>query len=272
MQMKSSKTAANQFSNLPLSEAIRNALGVFVNVVSIEAQKVAAERSLERATFKSRIDEMAAANGALNKTILDLGVKQADQVVKTEAAKKEAAITHRQMAAMTEEAARLADKTAVQVKTWRNRLQSVLMSVQALIAEVDAGQEEQGIQRDRVENGAPEDERAIEPFVTAKRVCSEREGRCQREEADFVAAATILLRAAGRFGGHHCALPGPEKGPLNELRGSKSDDVLEPEVAREFFSERKDSRKTELRGSRDSAPQFSRGVVDSSPMKAGDSA
>jgi hypothetical protein len=192
-----------------------------------------------------------------------MDVKQADQVIKVEAAREEAAITRRQMAAMTEEAARLTDKTAVQFKDWRNRLQSVLMSVQALIAEVDAGQEDQGVQRQRVENSAPEDERAIVPFVSAKRVCSEPEGRCQREEADFVAAATILIRAAGRYSGHQCSLSGTEKGPLNdELRGRKSDAAVEPGISPELLSQRQNPRDGQLRDSRESAPSIRNELPD----------
>jgi hypothetical protein len=271
--MKSSKIAATPISSVLMSEAVRNAVDLLVKVVSIEAQKTAdtkaaAERSLERAAFKTRIDEMAAANAALTKTILDLGVKLVDQVVKAEAAREEAAITRRQMAAMIEEAARLAQKTAAQVKTWRNRLQCVLMSVQELMAEVDAGQEEQAVQHDRVENSAPEGGVAIESFVTAKSVCGEREGRCQREEADFVAAATILVRAAGRSCGHQCALSGTKKGPLNdELRGNKSDAALEPGLSPELLFQRQNPRDGQLRDSRESPPSIRDELADRPPSQ-----
>jgi hypothetical protein len=71
--MKSSKNAAYQIGNLQLTEAIRNALGVFVNVVLVEVQKTAdkkaeAVHSLERAASKRRMDEMAATIAALTKT------------------------------------------------------------------------------------------------------------------------------------------------------------------------------------------------------------
>jgi hypothetical protein len=276
--MKSSKIAVNQINNVQMPEAVRNAFEVAVNVTWVTAQKMAhknaeAASRLEIAAFKNRMEEMAAANAVQAETILDLRRKIADDAVKGEAAdsaaREAATMAGRELAAMTDKAARavyLAEKTAAQFENWRSRWRTIQISVQALFAEIDAGQQEHGVQCERLDICPSEDERGIQPIVAAKGVCTEGDGRFQREEADCIAAAIVLFKAAARYCRHQCSLRGGQNGPLNdELRGSKSDDALEPEISPELLFQRQNPRKRELRESRDSPPSILDELVDSPP-------
>jgi hypothetical protein len=230
--MKSSKIAPTQISNVKLSEAARNAFDVLVNVLLVEAQKMAdkkteAEHRIERAASKSRIEEMAAANAAQAKTILNVGRQLADHAVQTEAAKEEIAIVGRQLAAVTERAARaerLAENMAVQIENLNHRWQTM----RTLFAESDAGRQERAVQFERLDMSPPRDERGNQPVVAAERICTAGDDRCLREEASCIEAAIVLLGAAARYSRHQHSLCGEKNGPLNDLRGSKSNDVVEP--------------------------------------------
>jgi len=230
--MKSSKIDATQISNVQLSEAVRNAFDVFVNVLLVEAQKMAekkaeAEHRIERAASKSRIEETAAANAVQAKTILDMGRQLADHAVKKEAAREEIALVGRQLAAVTERAARaerLAENMAVQIANWKRRWQTM----RTLFAESDAGQQERAVQCERLDMSPPEDERGNQPVVATEGVCTAAYDRCQREEASCIEAAIVLLGAAARYSRHQYSLCGEKNGPLNDLRGSKSNDAVEP--------------------------------------------
>jgi hypothetical protein len=245
--VKSSKIVATPISNVLTSEPVRNAVGLLVNVVLVEAQKMAdkkaeAKYSLERAASKSRIDELAAANAAQATTIVDLGVKQADQVFKTEAAREEAAMVGRQLAAMTEKAARaesLNKEGAAQIENWKSKWNTI----RALFSENGADQEEHGIQCERPDMSPPEDERGVQSLVAPKGVCTEGYDRCQGKEADCIEAAIVLLRSAARYSKHQHSLRGGQNEPLNELRGSKSDDAVEPGISPELLFQRQNPRK-----------------------------
>ena len=140
--MKSSKSPAKQINNVHLSETVRNVLYPFVNVVLVEAQKMAdkkaeAEHSLERAASKSRFDEMTAKITVQAEKIRGLGRELAEHRVKDEAAKEKAEMLGRQLAAVTERAARaesLAENAAVQIEHWKRKWQTV----RALFEETDS--------------------------------------------------------------------------------------------------------------------------------------
>jgi hypothetical protein len=230
--MKSSKIAATPISKVQLTEAVRKAFHVFVDVILVEAQKMAdkkaeAEHSIERAASKSRIDEMAAANAVQSKEILDLGRQLADHAVKEKAAIEGAALVGRQLAAVTERAARaesLAENMAVQIKDWKRKWQTM----RGLFAESDAEQHEQAVQCERLDMSPSESERGTPPLFAAKCICTEGDDRCQGEGADCLEAAIVLLRAAARCSRHQYSPGDGKNGPLNDLRGSKSNDAAEP--------------------------------------------
>jgi hypothetical protein len=230
--MKSSKIPPTQISNVKLSEAARNAFDVLVNVLLGEAQKMAdkkakAEHRIERTASKSRIEEMTAANAVQAKTILDMGRQLADHAVKTEAAREEIAVVGRQLAEVTERAARaerLAENMAVQIANWKGRWQTM----RTHFAEGDAEPQERAVQCERLDMSPLEDERGHQPVVTAEGVCTASHDRCQREEASCIEAAIVLLGAAARYSRHMHSLCGGKSGPLNDLRGSNLNDAVEP--------------------------------------------
>lgn len=245
--MKSSRIPATQINNVQMPEAVRAAVEVAVTIVWVEAQKMAhndaeAASRLEAAAAKNRIDEMAAANAAQAETILDLRENLADHVVKDDAARDEAAMAARQLGAMTEKAARvevLAEKTAVQMENLKKRWQSI----RTLFAEIDAEIPEPGVQHEFLDVCPPKEETEIQPRVVAKAVCATGDDRCQREEADCIAAAIVLLKAAAGYRRHTYRVSGGKNEPLNELRGSKSEDTLAPEISPEPLLQRQKPRK-----------------------------
>jgi hypothetical protein len=201
--MKSPKIAANQISNAQMPESVRKAYDVAVNAAWVAALKLAhesvwAEWRIEIAASKIHMEEIAAVSAAQAATIVGLRLTLADHEVKAEAAasvaKEEAARASRQFEVMSKEATR-ANNVAIQVED----LRSFLQTAQALFAEIDMGQQGQGAQRDRLEKHAPEDEKAVDPIVAAERVDVERDGRLPRQEADLIAAATVLIKAACRW-------------------------------------------------------------------------
>jgi hypothetical protein len=197
--MKSPKIAA--IAQMP--ESVRKAYDAAANAAWVEAQKLAhanAEEAwrIQIAASKTQIKEITAVSAAQVATILGLRRTLADYELKAEAAgsvaKEEAERASRELAVVTEEATR-AKNVAIQVEN----LRSFLQTAQALFAEIDVGQQGQGAQRDRLEKHAPEDEKAVDPIVAAARVDVERDGRLPRQEADLIAAATVLIKAACRW-------------------------------------------------------------------------
>lgn len=251
-----------------MSEATRNALGVFVNVVLVEAQKIAdkkaeAENSLERAASKSRFDEVIVMNVMQAEKFRDLGRELAEHRVKDEAAKEKAAMLGQQLAAVTERAARaehLAENAAVQIEHWKRKWQTV----RALFEETDPGRQAHGVECGPRDMSPPECESAIPRVVSAKGVCTEGDDRCQRREADFIEAAIVLLAAAGQCSGHSYSLRGKKNGPLNDLRGSKSDDAVEPGMSPELLFQPQNPRMAELQEPPKSSPPIPDNLIDTS--------
>jgi hypothetical protein len=187
--MKSPKIAANQISNAQMPESVRKAYESAANAAWVAAQKLAHENAeaawrIEIAASKSHMEGIAAVSAAQAATIVGLRLTLADHEVKAEAA-----------ASVAKEEATRANNVPIQVEN----LRSFLLTAQALFAEIDVGQQGQGAQRDRLEKHAPEDEKAVDPIVAAERADVERDGRLPRQEADLIAAATVLIKAACRW-------------------------------------------------------------------------
>jgi hypothetical protein len=220
--MKSPKIAANQISNAQMPESVRKAYEVAANAAWVAAQKLAHENAeaacrIEIEASKMHMEEITALSAAQVATILSLRLTLADHEVKAEAAasvvKEDAARACRQLAIMSEQAAR-AESVAIQVENLRSILQAAQISAQELSAEIDAGQEGRGAQRNRLEKHAPEDERAVDHVVAAESVDVERDARLPRQEADLIAAATILIKAACRWSSELEARLGLGLGPF----------------------------------------------------------
>jgi hypothetical protein len=212
-----------------------------------------------------RIDELAAANAEQAATIVNLRQESASRRVKEEAAIEETSMVGRRLAAVTERAARaerLAENAAVQIENWKSKWQTV----RALFEEADPGRHENGVECGPRDMSPPEGERAIPPVVAAKGVCTEGDHRCQREEADCIEGAIVLLRAAARYSRNPLFPSGQKNGPLNDLRGSKSDDAVEPGMSPELLLQAQNPRKGELQEPPESSPPIPDNLVDTSPQ------
>jgi hypothetical protein len=265
--MKSSKVPAQQISNVHLSDTVRTALYALMNVVLVEAQKMAdkkaeAEQTLERAAVKTRFDAMTAASAVQAEKIRDLDRELAEQRVKDEAASEKTAMVGRHLAAVTDRAVRaeyLAENAAVQIDHWKRKWHTV----RALFEETDPGRQEHGVEVGPPDMSPPECESAIPPVVSAKGVCTEGNDRCQRGGADFIEAAIVLLTAAGQCTRHPYS-PRGKNGPLNDLRGSKSDDAAEPVMSPELLFQPHNPRMAEWQVPPKSSPPIPDELVDTS--------
>lgn len=214
-----------------MTEAVRKAFQEFLDVILVEGQKIADKKveaalNIERAASKSRIDEMAAANAVQAIEILDLRRQLADHAIKENATRENALLVGRQLAAVTERASRaesLVENMAAQIKYWKHRWETM----RSLFAESGAEQLDQSVQCERLDISPTESERGTPPVFTAKGVCTEGGNRCQRQGPDCLEAAIVFLRSAARCRRHQYSSGGENNGPLNELRGSKSNDVAE---------------------------------------------
>jgi hypothetical protein len=163
--MKSPKIAANQISNAQMPKSVRKAFEAAANVAWVAAQKLAHEnvdaaRRIEIAASKSHMEEILAVSAAQPATILGLRLTLAKAEAAASVATEEAARATRQL---SEEASR-AENVAIQAEILRSTLQAAQISAQALFAEIDAGQQ----------------------------------ARWLREEADLIAAVSVLIKAACR--------------------------------------------------------------------------
>jgi len=247
--MKTSKIPAHQISDAYLSDTVRSALHALMNVVLVEADKIAhkkaeAKQTLERAAFKSRFDEMTAASAVQAERIRELGRELAEQRAKDEATSEQAAMVGRQLAAVTERAARaedVADNAAFQIEHWKRKWQTV----RALFEETDSGRQEHGVECGPRDMSPPLCVSAIPSVVSGQGVCTEGDD-CQRGRANFIEAAIVLLTSASQCSSYPYSARSKKNAPLNDLRGSKSDEAVDPEMSPEPLFQPQDPRLAEL--------------------------
>lgn len=204
--MKRLPTSVHQDRYPPMPDSVRKAHEMAANTAWVSALTLAREPeealwAAKLAASEKQLSDSAKLCAAQSEELLGLRAKLADIVSKGETAasmaEQEAAKARHQLMEMAEETTRAvsrAERAALQVEKLRMKFQTA----QILLAEINAELQGPLVPNDPVEIPDSKDEGVLNPVSAAPRIDSEGSERVRWDEADLIAAATVLIKFACR--------------------------------------------------------------------------
>lgn len=208
--MKTLSKPANRSCNLPMPESVRKAYEVAANTAWISAQTLADEKAEAAWREKLAVSEQHALEtarmcAAQTTDILSLRTELASEkaraAVASSIAEQEATKLNQQIAVLTEDSERAvirAAKVSSQLEALQVNLQAVQISARTTPSEINSEPQTPDARQDRLELPATDNRVAVDPISVAQRGSAEQSEHLRREEADLIAAATMLIKAVCR--------------------------------------------------------------------------